>query len=157
MSEQNTQEDDMEDRATIESLLMDEDHRSVHVILKGDGWGQGFGGLAFKDAAERGEWLRSLATVFGCSVDALVGRECVAHRAFGLIDSIEGLTSIDTGRTFTITAWRKRHGYPAPTPLEARLARREREIRHLKRRLAEEIASYDDIVARYTPIDGEAP
>jgi len=144
--------------ATIKTLSMeDERFTSVHVMLDGKGWGQGFGGLRFTDAAERMEWLRSLATVFGCSVDGLVGRQCIARRPFGTFDAIEGLTSVDTGRTFTITAWRKRKGYPALTPLESRLQSREREIRSLKRRLAEEEASFDRIVSSYQAVEGEAP
>lgn len=147
-----------EETATIQRVQLDDERGlSVCVMVGASGWGQGFGNIVCASEQERREFVQSIATVFGVSPDALVGQACSVHRCFGMLDTIEGLTSVATGRTFTITAWRKRQGYPAPTPLEARMMSREREIQFLKRRLAEEEASFDRIVEQYRPITGEAP
>lgn len=149
-----------EERGSISRITMgDEDHgiETVYIMCGGDGWGQGFGGLVMKDRAQGQDFLRSLAAVFGCSPDGLVGQECVALRPMGHNSSIEGLRSIATGRTFTISAWRTKHGYPAPTPLESAIKRCHFELEFLARRVAEESRRLKNLPSQYRHIEGEAP
>jgi hypothetical protein len=138
-----------------------EDHGipTATVHITGDGWGQSMGGLCLKDAAEGYAFVRSLATVFGCSPDALEGQPCVVLRSFE-IGPIDGLRSPVTGRTFSVQAWLEKH---RPGNEHDPLARRLRDAREQHARLLHEAAmimaqlTSGAIEARYRKVVGEAP
>lgn len=128
---------------------------TVYVRLRGEGWGQSFGGLALDSVAEAHTFARSVAAVFGCSADGLVGKRCEALYAYPF-GAIHGLRSVDTGRVFTISAWRKRQGHPAPTPLEDAIRSNEAHIARLRADLERALAH--DPARGYTVVpEGEAP
>lgn len=145
-------------QAKIERVFSGLEDHGIHTVtidLRGDGWGQTFGNVGMNDAAEADDFLRSVATVFGVGINELEGQECEVLRAFRR-GQIEGLRSIATGRVFTLRAWRRKRGYPAPTPLEEAYANHRLDIERARRQL--ENLEARDPAHGYTPVpDGEAP
>ena len=128
--------------------MRDEDHcmDCVFIYLEGPtgGWGQGFGGLCLKDAAEARTFLREVCEVFGHQdPERLNGQECLALYSESPWASIEGIEA-PSGKRFTIKSFRRRH-YPkhAPTPTEARRASLESRIASHERRIAEDRAELE--------------
>lgn len=81
----------------------------VHLKLT-TGFYQGVGGLIL-NAALADDYVCDLCTAFNVrAMDELVGKECYALYSFDSFNAlIEGLESVDTGRRFIHTAWRRKH------------------------------------------------
>lgn len=145
-------------QAKIERVFSGLEDHGIHTVtieLRGDDWGQTFGNLCMRDELESADFLRSVAAVFGVNPDELEGQECEVLRAFRR-GQIEGLRSIATGRVFTLRAWHRKRGYPAPTPLEEAYANHRLDIERARRLL--EALEREDPAHGYTPVpDGEAP
>ena len=91
---------------------------------------QGFGGLML-DEKNIKEFVSQLCYTFGVKKESeLAGKECFALRAFSTWNEpIVGLESVDTGRKFTVMAFRTSQGFESPTAYES-------EVKSLKNRIA---------------------
>jgi hypothetical protein len=141
--------------------VRDEDHcmDCVHVYLEGPtgGWGQGFGGLCLKDAAEARTFLREVCEVFGHQdPERLKGQECLALYSESPWATIEGIEG-SAGQRFTIKGFRHRY-YPdcAPTPTEAKTERLLNDIRYHQRRIREDRAELIALMREDGLVDWDA-
>jgi hypothetical protein len=121
------------------------DPNTVNVGIEFKGSYQGFGGLMLPTKALQDAFVNQLMSAFGVrKIQELAGKECFALRSFSTWNSpIVGLESVDTGRRFTISAFRKSQGFNSPTPYEEEveslnlhIASAERQIADSKKRLA---------------------
>ena len=93
---------------------------TVQLTLEFEGGYQGFGGLNLAFNKNRKTYIEMLCDTFGVSsLDQLVGKKCYALRCFSTWNQhIEGLESVDTSKRFTMTNYRRREGFDAPSPLD---------------------------------------
>ena len=121
----------------------EEDHGIITCVIGIDfnGSHQGFGCLAL-DEDLLSKFEQDVCDTFNVkTMDELIGKSCYALRCFGFHnDPIEGLESVDTGKRFTISSWRKKHvSIKHDSPLQ-------RKIKDLKSRIESNRAN----IIRYT-------
>jgi hypothetical protein len=94
---------------------------SISIEFKGGGV-QGFGGLCLNKDKLGISFVDDLCKTFGVKeLDDLKDKECYALRCWdGFNDRIEGLESVDTGKRFIISNWRRKMGFESLSPLEER-------------------------------------
>lgn len=120
---------------------------TTSVFLDLEGSGQAFGFLVMDEPLMQ-RFNKALCETFDVRrVEQLVGMGCYALRCWGFHnDFIEGLETLDGGKRFTITGWRRKEGIFQKTPLEMRRESMEKEIAGLKRRIIsieEDLAGID--------------
>lgn len=139
-----------------------EDHgiETVVITIDGAAWRQGFGTLCFDSPTDSAEFMRSVCEVFGVlDQERLIGMDCFALREFPYgNEPIAALTAVDTGRTFSLDAWRQKK-WPEERfhAQERKLASIRRERQQLLQRL-EDISHEEKRLSNdYRPVVGEAP
>ena len=110
------------------------------IDFKGGGH-QGFGGLCLNDKKFKDSFIKELCETFGVyDLQDIAGKECYALRCWdGWNEPIEGIESVDTGRRFVISVWRKKMGCKDTDPLESKRDRYNRDIENALRRIKETI------------------
>lgn len=137
----------------IEKIFDGPEDHGIDTVSIGVDFGsahQAFGNLCL--GKYRDSFVKELCETFGVgSIVELEGKECFALRCWGFWnDTIEGLESVETGRRFTITGWRKRNKIPGPeSPLAARKESLTREILFLDRKKAQLTSELNDIRIDY--------
>lgn len=126
----------------------------LYIAFGNGGSGQRFGGICL--SPETGADLkRALSTFFGKPFDSLAGTKCYALRSFGFLnDPIIGLEN-EHGQRFTLYRWAKKHWPDTLSPLAKRVESLQREIRFLRRRIAEEESELERVSTEY--VDWEVP
>lgn len=118
-----------------------EDHGILTCVisLEGDGWGQGFGCLAFETEELLADFMSDLCKTFGVSDPAmLVGQECNALYAFKHYwgHPIAALASYETGDIFDLYVWRRKHWPNTMTPEQEHLDGKKRRVEYARLELA---------------------
>jgi len=149
------------ERGKIRKVSVEENHgfKTVWCSIEFGCAVQGFGGLALQkwDGDDNAGGLvfeayaRDLCAAFGVrQLEDLEGKECFALRCFDTWNEpIEGLESVETGRRFLHSVWRRTQFGSGPTPLEDKIESLESAARSGERRAAEARNALKTVRARY--------
>ena len=109
---------------------------SISIEFNGGG-SQGFGGLCLNEDKLGKSFVKDLCETFGVKeLDDLKDKECYALRCWdGFNDRIEGLESVNTGKRFIISNWRRKMGFKSLSPLEEKRNSLKTDIEYAKQRI----------------------